>query len=423
MKYDVIVAGGGWGGCAAALEAAVQGASVVLLERTDMLPGTGLAGGIMRNNGRFTAAEEMDALGAGALFALTDSISRHKNIDFPGHRHAWLYDVGKVSGVLERTLAESGVHIVYGSRIIKAEMDKERLKAVISAEGTRYEGKVFVDATGTAGPMGECARYGNGCAACVLRCPVFGGRVSLCSLAGVKEKAGRREDGGTGAMSGSCKLMKESLSAGIQKELEEAGAALVPVPDSLREDHLSAKACQQYALPEFARQLVLLDTGHAKLMAPWYPLRKLRCIPGMENARFEDPYAGGKGNSIRFLAMAPRENTLQVKERPNLFCAGEKAGPMVGHTEAIVTGTLAGFNAVRRLRGKSLLTLPGSLACGDIIACAGEALEQEQVVGKYTFSGSAYWERMQRMGLYTTSREEVEKRVEEARLTGIFAEK
>ena len=71
MKYDVIVAGGGWGGCAAALEAAVQGASVVLLERTDMLPGTGLAGGIMRNNGRFTAAEEMDALGAGALFALT----------------------------------------------------------------------------------------------------------------------------------------------------------------------------------------------------------------------------------------------------------------------------------------------------------------------------------------------------------------
>ena len=82
--------------------------------------------------------------------------------------------------MLERTLAESGVHIVYGSRIIKAEMDKERLKAVISAEGTRYEGKVFVDATGTAGPMGECARYGNGCAACVLRCPVFGGRVSLC---------------------------------------------------------------------------------------------------------------------------------------------------------------------------------------------------------------------------------------------------
>ena len=298
---------------------------------------------------------DRDALGAGALFALTDSISRHKNIDFPGHRHAWLYDVGKVSGVLERTLAESGVHIVYGSRIIKAEIDKERLKAVISAEGTRYEGKVFVDATGTAGPMGECARYGNGCAACVLRCPVFGGRVSLCSLAGVKEKAGRREDGGTGAMSGSCKLMKESLSAGIQKELEEAGAALVPVPDSLREDHLSAKACQQYALPEFARQLVLLDTGHAKLMAPWYPLRKLRCIPGMENARFEDPYAGGKGNSIRFLAMAPRENTLQVKERPNLFCAGEKAGPMVGHTEAIVTGTLAGFNAVDVYKRQHLL--------------------------------------------------------------------
>ena len=39
--------------------------SVVMVERTDYLLGTGLVGGIMRNNGRYTAAEEMRALGAG----------------------------------------------------------------------------------------------------------------------------------------------------------------------------------------------------------------------------------------------------------------------------------------------------------------------------------------------------------------------
>nr|MBP8697373.1 FAD-dependent oxidoreductase [Syntrophobacterales bacterium] len=68
----VVVVGAGWAGCAAALAARKQGAEVTLVERTDMLLGTGLVGGIMRNNGRFTAAEEMLAMGGGELFELTD---------------------------------------------------------------------------------------------------------------------------------------------------------------------------------------------------------------------------------------------------------------------------------------------------------------------------------------------------------------
>ncbi|MDF1592308.1 MAG: FAD-dependent oxidoreductase, partial [Desulfobacterales bacterium] len=67
----VIIVGGGWAGCAAALSAQKQGARVVLIERTDMLLGTGLVGGIMRNNGRYTAAEEMIAMGGGEIFQLT----------------------------------------------------------------------------------------------------------------------------------------------------------------------------------------------------------------------------------------------------------------------------------------------------------------------------------------------------------------
>ena len=56
-KKKIVVIGGGWAGCAAALTAAKAGADVTLLERTDMLLGTGLVGGIFRNNGRYTAAE------------------------------------------------------------------------------------------------------------------------------------------------------------------------------------------------------------------------------------------------------------------------------------------------------------------------------------------------------------------------------
>ncbi|MGA6925937.1 MAG: FAD-dependent oxidoreductase, partial [Desulfosarcina sp.] len=58
----IIVVGGEWSGCAAALAAIKQGADVTLIERTDMLLGTGLVGGIMRNNGRFTATEELIAM-------------------------------------------------------------------------------------------------------------------------------------------------------------------------------------------------------------------------------------------------------------------------------------------------------------------------------------------------------------------------
>ena len=83
-------------GCGAAIAAAKAGAQVTLLERTDMLLGTGLVGGIMRNNGRFTATEEAIAMGANELFDATDATARHKNLDFPGHKHSSLYDVAKI---------------------------------------------------------------------------------------------------------------------------------------------------------------------------------------------------------------------------------------------------------------------------------------------------------------------------------------
>ena len=64
----VVIVGGGWAGCAAS--ASGQGAEVHLVERADMLLGTGLAGGIMRNNGRFTATEEMIAMEGGDVSQL-----------------------------------------------------------------------------------------------------------------------------------------------------------------------------------------------------------------------------------------------------------------------------------------------------------------------------------------------------------------
>lgn len=421
----VVVVGAGWAGCAAALAAQKAGAEVVLLERTDTLLGTGQVGGIMRNNGRFTAAEELIAMGGGDLFALTDQNARHTDVAFPGHQHASLYDVGLMEPMVRRFLLEMGVGVWTISRVKAAERIDERVASVRLDGGEVVEGDVFVDATGTVGATANCSKYGNGCGMCIMRCSAFGGRVSVVGKVGIAEKAGRRPDGELGAMSGSCKLHKGSLASWIVDELDRTGVVIVPVPEDLAEEkmhHLAVKCCQQYALPEFAENLVLLDTGHAKLMTSYFPVEELRRVPGLENARYEDPYAGGKGNSIRFLALAPRDDTLRVEGMANLFCCGEKAGMLVGHTEAICTGTLAGHNAARFAYGEPLLTLPTTTAVGDIIHQSGLAMQTEQgLETKFTFSGSVYFERMRELGLYTTAVSVVRSRVEATGLAGAFA--
>ncbi|MBN1315095.1 MAG: FAD-dependent oxidoreductase [Anaerolineales bacterium] len=421
----IVVIGGGWAGCAAALSARKAGAEVLLVEKTDCLLGTGLVGGIMRNNGRWTATEEMVAMGGGDLFHLADKVARHSNIQFPGHQHANLYDVALMEPTVKRYLLEQGIGLLLKSRACSVQKTNGALDAITLEDGELIEADAFVETTGTAGPQGNCRKYGNGCAMCILRCPSWGGRVSIASRAGVVELMGRRADGSLGAMSGSCKLHKDSVDASIIKELNQTGVSVVPIPkEFIHQEKLSSKACQQYALAAYAENLVLLDTGHVKLMTPFFPLDELRRIPGMENARYEDPYAGGKGNSIRYLSLSPRDDYLKVIGVDNLFCAGEKAGLLVGHTEAICTGTLAGNNAVRYSMNVPLVTIPSSLAVGDAITFVREQMQKEEgLAKKYTFSGSVYFERMKDRGTYTTDASVIQQRVDAAGFTNFFGQK
>ncbi len=421
----VVIVGGGWSGCAAALAAVKAGAETVLLERTDMLLGTGLVGGIFRNNGRFTAAEEAIAMGGGELFNIMDDMARHKYIDFPGHRHASLYDVTNIEPEVRKLLKEMGVEIMLQSRCCDVKREGARIISVILDDKTEIHGDCFIDCTGTAAVPGNCIKYGFGCAMCVLRCHSFKPRVSITEKIGVKEWVGKKADGTPGAISGACELMKHSLSPEIQKELNTKGVIVKPLPKELvKQEKLKKKACVQYALREFAENIVLLDTGPAKLMAPFFPLEELRTLHGFEHARYEDPLAGGIGNSVRFMAMAPRDNTLKVQGVKNLFCAGEKAGPHVGHTEAIVTGLLAGHNAVREALEMGLLEIPTTTAIGDFISFVNNEIQTEEGKrNRYTFSGGLYYERMKRLGLYTTDKDEIRARVKNAGLIDVFSKK
>ena len=439
---EILVIGGGWAGCSAALAAAKQGARVRLLEKTDLLLGAGNAGGIMRNNGRFTAAEENIALGAGELFWITDRYAVHRDVDFPGHAHASFYDAGQVEAAVRRLLKERGIEVCFCRRAvdIRWEMSprkKKRITAVkaISSgaafhrnesadcgstgmESEWLEADAFVEATGSSGPMGNCMRYGRGCAMCVQRCPAFGPRVSLTARAGA------------------CKLEKKSLSPALQEMLSRDGFAVVPLPPELvQRGKLKEKVCQQYALDSFAENLILIDTGEAKLMTPFFPLEQLRTVEGFEEVRFLDPCAGGRGNSVRYMSVGLREDTMLAEGFENLFLGGEKSGFFVGHTEAITTGSLAGYNAARftmqpavsqhevpaSAENPGMLILPRTLAAGELLAYAQEVLlEEDGLYRRLTFAGGEFFQRMKDKGLYRMAPKEIRKVVEAAGLLGVY---
>ena len=421
---EIVVIGAGFAGCAAAISAAKAGAKVTLLERMDMLTGIGLAGGVMRTNGRFTATEEMIALGGGDMFEACDSINRHF-IEIPDWGNASLYDVLKIEGATEKALKKAGVEIRLKSRASQVKKDGGALSAVVLDSGEEIKGDAFVDTTGTAGGMANCRKYGYGCVCCFLRCPTFGDRVSIAGKAGVREKRSLRGQDDFGGVSAAFHLAKESIAPEIIQEVEQKGFVLIPLPPELvrweKSEHLTASQNQVAVMVE---NMCLVDNGLCKvLVQQWMPLEELRSVKGFEYARMIDPYSGGIGNSIRFLAMAPRDNTLQVKGVPNLFCAGEKAGQMVGLTEAIVTGVLAGHNALRRAIEKTYLELPRSLCIGDYIAYALEYMKTEEGQRKrVTFQGGRYFNMMKESGMYTTDIPTIQKRVADAGLTGVFAQ-
>lgn len=221
---------------------------------------------------------------------------------------------------------------------------------------------------------------------------------------------------------------------------------VIPLPPELiQKGKLKEKVCQQYALDVFAENVIIIDTGEAKLMSPFFPLEKLRTVEGLENGSFLDPCAGGQGNSVRYMSVGVREATMRAEGFENLFLGGEKSGFFVGHTEAITTGSLAGYNAARYAAAdgadpaaaagavsgsdadvshdpdEGLLILPRKFATGELLAYAQEALlEEDGISRRFTFAGGEFFQRMKELGLYRMDTKEIRKAAERAGLLGIY---
>ncbi|MBI2873970.1 MAG: FAD-dependent oxidoreductase [Firmicutes bacterium] len=423
----VVIAGGGWAGCGAAFGARKRGVEVVLIERSNHLMGVGYHAGLNAYNGRYTIMLEAKALGGTEIFDAVESTIKYR-VDLPHQKYGYLYDNFRAEAEVLKKLEEVGVNVLFERSVVDADVRADRVTAVKLDNGEVIEADAFVDATGGAGPEGLCRKYGRGCVVCSLRCPTFGPRVSLTARCGVKENMARLADGKSGGMSNACSVDRESVAREIVEQIEKNnGFLLVPAPEGLADDYdyFRKIRTQQYlSKDEYEEYLVCVDVGTIKFLSrPYMNYRVLRSIPGFESAHFVEPLSGGRGQAIRFLAMAPRDNRLQVLERPNLFCAGEKTGFLVGVMDAKVTGLLAGNNAARAALGEPLLELPRQTALGEGLAWVNEQIKKEEgQYKKYSFMGAGgLWDHISQKELFTVDEKVVEARCGELGLLNAFA--
>ncbi|MDP2663389.1 MAG: FAD-dependent oxidoreductase, partial [Dehalococcoidia bacterium] len=422
-KARVVVVGGGFAGIAAAVAASKCGAQVTLLERTDQLSGAGLRAGQFTHNGKFVACEEAKALGVGELVEALESITLHQGT-IVDEEHAKVYHAGKVDSAMRRTVAGAAVELHFLSRVVEVEKDGGSLKAVITAKGERYEGDVFVDASGTFGGMANCIRYGHGCVMCLHRCPFFGDRVSIATKAGAQELHWVRPDGTPGAAGAAIQFFKESLSAELRDRLKKEGAFSIPIPEELI-DYDRLKQIGAARGPHEVSHINLVDIGlTAKCVGiGYFPLANFPKIRGFENAQLAEPMAGGGRGYISRMSITPRENSLRARGLPNVFVAGDKAG-IGGIAEVIGLGILAGSNATRVALGKEPIELPRTTAIGELIAYKGERMATPQELSvPVSMAYGAFAARMKELGLLSYEPEVIHRRIRDLGLSGILGQR
>ena len=168
-RVDVLVAGGGPAGCAAAIAAARQGLKVLLVERQTVLGGTATAGHVAHWLGGRTPGGRWVV--GGIFRELVEGAVRCGAAVVPSHPegkvyqpHAWLpwfihgipLDPLRLAVFLERTMRKEGVEFLYETEVVgveKSSTSNLRLSTVVSHnKGGFFAVPVgaVVDATGDA---------------------------------------------------------------------------------------------------------------------------------------------------------------------------------------------------------------------------------------------------------------------------------
>lgn len=147
--YDLIVAGGGMSGVAAAVAAARQGMKVLLVEQSAMLGGLGTSGLMTMV---MTSRKWFYGIGREILEDLRDQGQARWIDDYPVKDYERIpFDAESMKRKLDAIVMESGAEVLLYTRIIGVEKQGDCLSALQlcgPAGNFTAEGKLFIDATG-----------------------------------------------------------------------------------------------------------------------------------------------------------------------------------------------------------------------------------------------------------------------------------
>ena len=167
--YDVIVAGGGSAGVAAAVASARMGARTLLVERYNCLGGAATMRNVVTYCGLYTLGETPRRVVGGIGEEVMQGLRRQGAVDGP-HRHRGVFvtfEPEAVKPVLDGLAAAAGVTVMFSGFVADAERRGDRMHSVTVAGHSGLEtfaAKAFVDCTGEgdlAAFAGASTRYGN----------------------------------------------------------------------------------------------------------------------------------------------------------------------------------------------------------------------------------------------------------------------
>ncbi|WP_425405211.1 FAD-dependent oxidoreductase [Hwanghaeella sp.] len=169
-SYDVIVAGGGSAGVAAAVASARSGARTLLIERYGCLGGAATMRNVVTYCGLYTLGDPPRRAVRGIADEVTQALKKRGAITDP-IRHRGVYVVFEpepVKIVLDTLVREAGVDVMHGGFVAAGERRDGKMTSITVAghDGlSTYGAKAFVDCTGEgdlAAFGGASTRYGNG---------------------------------------------------------------------------------------------------------------------------------------------------------------------------------------------------------------------------------------------------------------------
>ncbi len=167
--FDVIVAGGGSAGVAAAVGSARSGARTLLIERYYCLGGASTMRNILTYCGLYTLDEHPKMVVGGVGAEIVDRLRRRHALTGPFRFRGVfvVFDPEAVKVVLDDICQDAGVTVLLGAMVVGAERAGGAVTTVTLADhaGLRQVGaKAFVDCTGEgnlAARAGAGTRYGN----------------------------------------------------------------------------------------------------------------------------------------------------------------------------------------------------------------------------------------------------------------------